>query len=550
MQKMIFKFLDKPYANLILLTIVWIITVILTDPLHDFPLNDDWAFSLTVKHLVEDGKYMPQEWLAIPFLTQALWGSLFCLPFGFSFSALTLSTLVLGLSGILVTYLIIAEVSGNRFLALLAGLLIATNPIYTNLSVGFMSDVHFYAFFTLSIYFYLLYYKTKKISSLISGAVFGVFATFIRQYGLAVPLGFMLFEIIYRKKIFHRNVLIHIFTIVLIGFALIIYDRWLDTTDQTPTQYWSIDKITSIGMSINDIAWRIFTRIGSILLELGLWLFPFILAGFISSISLIRKNIKLLSIVLVILLFPLIRLIGTIPAGNTVFDFGLGPITTSDYFIKGFNRHDFSIFWILNIIRPISLAGGIMLVLLAGIKANSLFQILFKEKKPNWDIQFGAAITAILIFLLCLVITIINSYYFDRYNIPLFILMIIIVLPLDLIRFKPPKWFYSVALVFLIGQFMFGIAANRFYLEWNRVRWRAARELINQGVPAKKIDGGFEFNFWHGEDVNKEKGFWNPDNYDYIISFNELDGYQTIKRYPVSGSLSGKTYEILVLEKP
>ena len=546
---MIIKFLNRPYGNLILLGIVWIIGMILTDPLHDFPLNDDWAFSLTVKHFVEDGKYLPQEWLAIPFLTQALWGSLFCLPFGFSFNALILSTLVLGLIGLLVTYLIIFEVSGNRSLALLSGLLIATNPIYTNLSVGFMSDVHFYAFFTLSIYFYLRYYKNKKISFLIFGAVFGVFATFVRQYGLAVPLGFMLFEIIYRKKILHRNVLIHLFTVVLIGFALIIYDRWLDTTDQTPTQYWSIDKIGSIGMSINDIAWRIFSRTGSILLEVGFWLFPVILAGFISYISLIKRKIKLSSIVLVILLFPLIRMIATIPNGNTVFDFGLGPITTRDYFIEGFSYDDFAVSWILYIIRPISMAGGIMLVILTGIKANRLFQLLFKEKRTNWDIQFVAGITAILIFLLCLVITLINQYYFDRYNIPLFILVVIIILPLDLIPLKPPKWFYIIALVFLIGQFGFGITANRFYLEWNRVRWKAARELINQDVPAKKIDGGFEFNYWYGAEVHKS-GKWNTDNYDYIISFNELDSYKILQQYPVSGSLSGKDYEILVLEKP
>ena len=81
------------------------------------------------------------------------------------------------------------------------------------------------------------------------------------------------------------------------------------------------------------------------------------------------------------------------------------------------------------------------------------------------------------------------------------------------------------------------------------MRWKAARDLINQDIPAKNIDGGFEFNYWYGAEVHKS-GKWNTDNYDYIISFNELDSYKILQQYPVSGSLSGKDYEILVLEKP
>ena len=76
----------------------------------------------------------------------------------------------------------------------------------------------------------------------------------------------------------------------------------------------------------------------------------------------------------------------------------------------------------------------------------------------------------------------------------------------------------------------------------------AARELMDQGVPAQKIDGGHEFNFWHGAKFDIY-GRWNTDNYDYVICFIELDGFQTIRRYPVSGSLSGNVNEILLLKR-
>ena len=67
----------------------------IVNPFREMPYDDDWAFSETVKHFLDTGQYCLNEWLAPNMPFQTMWGALFCLPFGYSFSALRISTIVL-----------------------------------------------------------------------------------------------------------------------------------------------------------------------------------------------------------------------------------------------------------------------------------------------------------------------------------------------------------------------------------------------------------------------------------------------------------------------
>ena len=70
------------------------------NPLREAPYDDDWAFGETVKHLLETGHYRLNDWLAPNMPFQAVWGALFCLPGGYSFATLRLSTIVLAVIGL------------------------------------------------------------------------------------------------------------------------------------------------------------------------------------------------------------------------------------------------------------------------------------------------------------------------------------------------------------------------------------------------------------------------------------------------------------------
>src|SRR3990172_4055803 len=119
---------------LLAITAAWVAMALLVRPSGDFPLNDDWMYGWTVRSLVTEGTLRILPVTSPTLLAQALWGALFCLPFGFSFTALRISTLTLGLAGVLAVYLILREAGFGRRGATLGAMTVAVNPIYFVLS--------------------------------------------------------------------------------------------------------------------------------------------------------------------------------------------------------------------------------------------------------------------------------------------------------------------------------------------------------------------------------------------------------------------------------
>ena len=122
---------------------LWIVMIALVNPIDDFPLLDDWRYALGVKSILQTGRFELPCPEAPNVFAQAYWGSLFSLPFGFPFTALRFSTLMLGGAGISAFYLLLREIRGNSWIALLGGVTLAVNPLYFGLAQTFMTDVPF-----------------------------------------------------------------------------------------------------------------------------------------------------------------------------------------------------------------------------------------------------------------------------------------------------------------------------------------------------------------------------------------------------------------------
>ena len=124
------------------------------NPVGDFPLINNWVYAFAVKSVLETGHFQ-----FLPFSSsanvgpQVYWGALFCLPFGFSFTALRVSTLTLGMFGVTTLYLLIRELGGDRRTAMLGALVLAVNPLYFGLSNSFMTDVPFLSLVMIALYF-------------------------------------------------------------------------------------------------------------------------------------------------------------------------------------------------------------------------------------------------------------------------------------------------------------------------------------------------------------------------------------------------------------
>jgi hypothetical protein len=110
-------------------------------PFANTPFVDDWAYAWSVEELLRNGDLKIGDYSVNYNVCQILWGTLFCLPGGFSFSALRVSTWTLALSSLCGLYLLLRELDVPRRLALLGTVTWAVYPIFFILSFTFMSDV-------------------------------------------------------------------------------------------------------------------------------------------------------------------------------------------------------------------------------------------------------------------------------------------------------------------------------------------------------------------------------------------------------------------------
>jgi hypothetical protein len=106
----------------------------------------------------------------------------------------------------------------------------------------------------------------------------------------------------------------------------------------------------------------------------------------------------------------------------------------------------------------------------------------------------------------------------------------------------------------LAAMTLYSVGITRDYLAWNRVRWHALHELMEEArVDARDIDGGFEFNGFFGYDPEYQPGsrkvWWWIQGDTYLVTFGWLPGYAVYKEYTYSRWLPPQTGRLLVLRR-
>ncbi len=204
----------------------------LVNPVGDFPLNDDFAYGLTVKALSRDRRLSstPVPWA--PIVTNVLWGTLFCLPGGFSFTALRVSTLVLSWLGVIGCYVLVRDTGARSSFALLAALTLGFNPIYHALSYTFMTDVPFTALLIWAVVFFVRGMKSGSNYQLLLGTVLALAATLSRQIGLCIPLAYATTCVLTRERTIPAAARASIPFILCAG-AFLAFRYWLTITGRS-----------------------------------------------------------------------------------------------------------------------------------------------------------------------------------------------------------------------------------------------------------------------------------------------------------------------------
>jgi len=152
---------------------------------------------------------------------------------------------------------------------------------------------------------------------------------------------------------------------------------------------------------------------------------------------------------------------------------------------------------------------------------------------------------AMLILILYLGIVMINFTYFDRYMLPVLLLLLIIILPLQI---KATKLFYALVSIYLLFLAGYSILLTRDYLEFNTNKWEAASKLTDKGINDDLIDAGHEYNGWQGAKIDK-MGKWDPKNYSYAVTISKLENYIVVDSGPVSLTLIPSINKLYILKK-
>ena len=546
-------------ANVIALGLLWVSMAFLVHPIGDFPVQDDWAYALAVRSLVDDGVYRIPDFVSANLGPLVHWGALFCWPFGFSFTALRVSTLVLGLVGVGAVYFLVREVWGDRRMALVVAATVLVNPIYFALANTFMTDVPFMALIAIAMALIVRGLRREDPAVLVSGLVTCLVAVLVRQFALVIFCGFACAWV--ARCRFHPREIIKAFAPLGIGIAAhVAFNQWLiQTARKGPSAGISDITAASFGEFVYSSAHELFIAIN----ELGLFLLPIAVLCFSRSwrgpAGRRWPALVALGIGVAIAWFMVAERLTMPLTGDTLHYFGIGPLMLRDTLLIGWNLPPLTAalkgFWI--VMTALAVAGATLIVLALATGSAGLFdraRALRESLRRAWPAIFFA-VTA-LAYLAMLLFLATRHTLFDRYLLPL-MLIVALALPAMGERVAALRWRragYAFAGIFLVGSACFSVISTHDFLAWNRTRWMALHDLMHEdGVTPRRIDGGYEFNGWFLYDPryepHDEKSWWWVDDDEFMIAAGPMPGYRIERRLVVDRWWKGTTPDVFVLRR-
>lgn len=526
-----------------MLLTIWIISLLLVNITGEFALIDDWAYSKSVRDFSEYGIFKIYDRIAITFVSNLLWGSLFTKIFGFSFFVLRMSTVVAGGVLIYTFYRWIGLITENQKLQLFCSALLAFNPLFYVLSTTFMTDIFFLMNACISLYFFTAYLKGERLKLLFWAFFFSIVATLSRQVGLVIPLSFLLVSFGKSIPLKHR-----IYSYVGVFFSictLFLYYLLLASQKSTPSHYtMHPNEIYHQLAGINrEILLRWLFYLYTTVVSLSILLLPLGLFALSQTKVNIKKALLIFSSCLIG--FGLISFFRetTFPFnGQIINDYGIGGY----FFYEPYTRvaqMSFDLPDWFNI-TIISISVGVLIYLI-----SEQFHSLRPKLKGSKQVKF-LVWTAVLYYP-CFGIV----YVFDRYLLFHFIVLIPLMIIFFKDSFKPNLNSYSGYLVFALFS-LFTIIGTKDYFEYNRTKSKALKELTEeQNISPDHIDGGMEFNAWNGYEKDFFKGnvgkdWWCIKEDDYLISIDRnVKGFSMYKEYPYYSLLGLKKRNLRILKK-
>ena len=87
----------------------FLLVVVFVNPVREMMFGDDFAYGLTARHLLETGKYQLHDWATANMPVQIYGAAFLAHVFGYSFTVLRCSTLIVFLIGLIAFYYLLSK---------------------------------------------------------------------------------------------------------------------------------------------------------------------------------------------------------------------------------------------------------------------------------------------------------------------------------------------------------------------------------------------------------------------------------------------------------
>lgn len=268
------------YTHLYLVLTIFLLVVLFVNPLRETAVEDDWAYALTVRRLLETGRYESHPWTAPNMPFQAYWGMLFARLLGYSFSSLRIATLSLVLLGLIGFYYLAIEHELNDTQAGLLTLALLASPLVLRFSFSFMTDIPFLMCLIVSLLLYTRAVRTHHYLLMLVASLVATATILTRQAGIALVGGLFLTWVL--DKVRRQQTLFF-----LTGFVLPAVAGLWQGVSVLLTQNWAVQYLERLES-------RYIAGLGTLLLDMLLWR-PTVILHYLVLFS--------LPLVLVLLLF-------------------------------------------------------------------------------------------------------------------------------------------------------------------------------------------------------------------------------------------------------
>ncbi len=471
------------YIPILVLILIYILLGCFLFSFENYPVDDDWSYIKIAETFHHTGKMQFTPWTAMSLVFQVWWGTCFTKLFGYSIEILRLSTLVISLLGLIFIYLLLQELKHHWQTSLFVVCLILFNPFSFPLNFTFFTDHFFISLLFISTYFYYKAFKDDKDIYLFIASLVASFSVLVRQNGILIPLSVFVYLLI-SKRSFKTIIRRGLITLVIPLATFIVFTYWLNAIHGPTAEYIRqtdklLENLRKPYLLLIKIGWRPFL----ILEFMGFCLLP-LSFSFLPKVKELfnRKNYFLLLLfclagTVFFLAFEHIGLYSSVDLLRNGFRFA---------YISEYGFRDFLniLFFFYRVLAFLAVASIVYLIYLL-IKYRKSIREKFNLASPTF------LILCIGIFQLLFLLTTLHK--FSRYYlilIPFFVFFI-----LEISRYMSIN--KKVFIPLLTAYTLLSFAITQDYMSWNQLKWQAASQLKDKGIPLQKTSAGFAWDAWH-----------------------------------------------------